>query len=288
MVEQRGRPPGVFTICGLGKFGGSEMGYASDLELLFVHDGEGTTPFFEMLALNVAEFIEARNMGIFRIDFRLRPFGEKGALSTQFEEFQKYYSANGQAAPFERQALVKLRWVAGDEPLGRRVEAHRTAFSYSSAAWDWENALHLRRRQMRELVKLGQTNVKYSAGGIIDIEYPVQYLQLLHGKDHPALRVPNTLEALDQLRNLDIIGAAEYETLHAGYLFLRNLIDALRIVRGDASDLVLPDETSEEFKSLARRIGYREKDRSKGAALLAHDIRQWMRKVHDHFLSRFK
>jgi len=288
LAEQRGRPPGVFTVCGLGKFGGREMGYASDLELLFVHDGEETTPFFEMLAREVTEFIEARNMGIFRIDLRLRPFGEKGALSTRFEEFQKYYSANGQAAPFERQALIKLRWVAGDEPLGRRVETHRDAFSYSGAAWDWENALHLRRRQMRELVKPGQTNVKYSAGGIIDIEYAVQYLQLLHGKGHPGLRVSNTLEALDQLRNSDIIGAAEYETLRAAYLFLRNLIDALRIVRGDASDLVLPDETSEEFKSLARRLGYREQDRAKDAALLAADIAHWKQKVHDRFLSRFK
>jgi glutamate-ammonia-ligase adenylyltransferase len=76
--------------------------------------------------------------------------------------------------------------------------------------------------------------------------------------------------------------------LRAGYLFLRNLIDALRIVRGDASDLVLPDEASDEFKSLARRLGYREKDRSRGAALLSADIRQWMKKVHDYFLGRFK
>ena len=288
LAGQRGRPAGVFTVCGLGKFGGREMGYASDLELMFVHDGEGTTPFFELLVRDVTEFIEACNMGIFRIDLRLRPYGEKGALSTLFEEFQKYYAASGQAAAFERQALIKLRWVAGDEALGRRVEAHRDTFCYSGAAWDWENALHLRRRQMRELVKPGQTNVKYSAGGIIDIEYAVQYLQLLNGKDHFELRVPNTLETLDQLRNLDIIGAPEYETLQAAYLFLRKLIDALRIVRGDASDLVLPEEASEEFKSLARRLGYREKDRSQGAALLAADIRRWMQKVHDHFLSFFK
>jgi glutamate-ammonia-ligase adenylyltransferase len=288
LVEQRGRPPGVFCICGLGKFGGREMGYASDLELLFIHDGEGTTPFFELLARDVTEFIEARHKGIFRIDLRLRPHGEKGALSTVFEEFQKYYGANGQAVPFERQALIKLRRVAGDETLGSRVEAHRDTFTYSETPWDWENALHLRRRQMRELVKPGHVNVKYSAGGIIDIEYAVQYLQLLHGKDHPGLRVPNTLEALDELFNMGIVASPEHSVLRAGYLFLRNLIDALRIVRGDASDLVLPDEASDEFKSLARRLGYREKDRSRGAALLSADIRQWMKKVHDYFLGRFK
>jgi glutamate-ammonia-ligase adenylyltransferase len=285
--EQLGEKHGSFTICGLGKFGGREMGYASDLELLFVHDTPGSTPFFESLVRHVVDFIEARNKGIFQIDLRLRPYGDKGALSTPFELFSKYYNTNGQAEPFERQALIKLRWVAGDENLGRRVEAHRDNFTYSDAPWNWENALHLRRRQMRELVKPGEINVKYSAGGIIDIEYAVQYLQLLNGKQHPEVRVANTLEALDRLRRLQIIREADYGVLHDAYLFLRNLIDALRIVRGDASDLVLPDETSEEFKSLARRLGYRDKDRAKGAALLSVDTRQSMKKVNDYFLTRF-
>ncbi len=286
-AEHLGGMPHPFTICGLGKFGGREMGYASDLELLFVHDGQGSTPFFESLVRQVVDFIEARNKGIFHVDLRLRPYGDKGALSTPFEQFAKYYSVNGPAAAFERQALIKLRWVAGDENLGRRVEAQRDAFTYSGVPWDWENALHLRRRQMRELVKPGQINVKYSAGGIVDIEYAVQYLQLLNGKDHPQVRVPNTLEALDRLRRLQIIREPDYDVLHKAYLFLRNLIDALRIVRGDASDLVLPDEATEEFKSLARRLGYREKDRTKSAALLAADIRESMTKVNDYFVNRF-
>lgn len=285
--ERLGVRHGPFALCGLGKFGGREIGYASDLELLFVHDEPGSTPFFESLARQMAGFIEARDRGIFRIDLRLRPYGEKGALATLFEEFAKYYSVNGPAAAFERQALIKLRWVAGDEALGRRVEAHRDSFTYSDAPWDRENALHLRGRQTRELVKPGQVNVKYSSGGIVDIEYAVQYLQLLHGKDHPKLRVPNTLEALEQLRRLQIVREDEYGMLHPAYLFLRNLIDALRIVRGDSGDLVLPVETSEEFKSLARRLGYRERDRNKGAERLAADIRQWMKKVHAYFLDRF-
>ncbi len=286
--ERLGEQHGPFTICGLGKFGGREMGYASDLELLFVHDGPGTTPLFEALVRQIIEFIEARTQGIFHIDLRLRPYGDAGAWSTPFEQFANYYSVNGEAAPFERQTLIKLRWVAGDEALGRRVESHRDSFTYSGAAWDRENALHLRRRQTRELVEPGQINVKYSAGGIVDIEYAVQYLQLLHGQQHPELRVTNTLEALDQLRRLRIIGGDEYASLRSAYFFLRNVIDALRIVRGHASDLVLPEETSEEFKSLARRLGYREKNWTKSAALLAGDVREWMKKVHDHFLERFE
>jgi [glutamine synthetase] adenylyltransferase / [glutamine synthetase]-adenylyl-L-tyrosine phosphorylase len=302
LVELHGEPtradgsPCQFTICGLGKFGGREMGYASDLEVLFVHDGRGRTNgdkpidnglFFEYLAQQVVEFIEAREKGIFHIDLRLRPHGKAGALATPFEQLENYYSEHGEAAPFERQALIKLRWVAGDEALGRRVEAHRDSYTYSGAPWDWENALHLRRRQTRELVKPGRINVKYSPGGIIDIEYAAQYLQLMNGGNHPELRVTNTLEALDQLRRLRIISEADYEMLREAYLFLRNLIDALRIVRGDASDLLLPEENSEEFKSLARRLGYRERDWKHGAVALAADIREWMKKVNSYYVARF-
>jgi glutamate-ammonia-ligase adenylyltransferase len=278
---------GAFAICGLGKFGGREMGYASDFELLFVHDSGEHAAFFESFARLVVDFIAARSHGIFHMDLRLRPYGEAGTWSNSFDQFARYYSIGGEAAPFERQALIKLRWVAGDAGLGHRVEAHRDTFSYNGAPWDWADAMELRKRQTRELVKPGQTNVKYSAGGIIDVEYAVQYLQLINGADHPEVRLPNTLDALESLRRLQIIREADYKTLHDGYLFLRNLIDGLRIVRGDATDLVLPSESSEEFKSLARRLGYRDRDRAKGAALLAKDIREWMRKVHEYFVMRF-
>jgi glutamate-ammonia-ligase adenylyltransferase len=277
-----------FAILGLGKFGGREMGYASDFELLFIHESAAEQSFFESFARQVVDFIEARSHGIFHIDLRLRPYGEAGSWSNSFEQFVKYYRIGGDAAAFERQALIKLRWIAGDESLGRRVEAHRDRFTYSGAPWDWADAMQLRRRQIRELVKPGQTNVKYSAGGIIDIEYAVQYLQLLNGAEHPEIRPPNTLDALEGLRRLQIIREPDYRTLHDGYLFLRKLIDGLRIVRGDATDLVLPQENSDEVKSLARRLGYREKDRAKGAALLVADTEQWMKRVHDYFVLRFE
>jgi glutamate-ammonia-ligase adenylyltransferase len=277
-----------FAIFGLGKFGGREMGYASDLELLFVHDSPKSGPFCEALARLMVDFIEARSHGIFHIDLRLRPYGEAGPWSAPFEGFTKYYSASGDAAPFERQALIKLRWIAGDEDLGRRVETHRDTFTYSGLPWDWADAMQLRRRQMLEIAQPGQTNVKYSAGGIIDIEYAVQYLLLLNGAEHPEIRLHATLDALQALRRLQIVRETDFSTLHGGYLFLRNLIDGLRIVRGDATDLVLPGEQSEEFKSLARRLGYREADRVRGAARLAADIRESMKRVHDYFILRFQ
>jgi len=285
--EALGGGAGPFAICGLGKFGGREMGYASDLEVLFVHETGAKTTFFEMLVRRITELIEARSKGIFHIDLRLRPYGDAGSWSIPFDEFAAYYSPTGAAAPFERQALIKLRRVAGDETLGQRVEAHRDAFTYSGAEWDSKDALHLRKRQMRELVKPGDINVKYSAGGIVDIEYAVQYLQLMRGKEHESLRLTNTLDALDALHGLNLVSLEDYEILHSAYLFLRRVIDALRIVRGDASDLVLPIEHSEEFKSLARRLNYKDKDRTANAQLLAADLRQHMTTVHDLFLARY-
>lgn len=302
LVRQFGQPkrpddsPCAFAIFGLGKFGGREMGYASDLELLFVHEEghEGEhSEFFTTLAHRIVDFIETRDKGIFHIDLRLRPHGEAGTWSTSFAQFTKYYSIGGDAAPFERQALIKLRWCGGDEKLGRRVEAHRDSFTYGGQPWDWEDALHLRERQMKELVKPKDVNVKYSAGGIIDIEYAVQYLQLLNGKEHPEIRVPTTLDALYQLRRLQIVREDDYHLLHSSYLFLRKVIDALRIVRGNAGDLVLPAESDDsansngEFKSLARRMGYREKDRRQSAALLAQHIREAMEQAHTYFINRF-
>jgi [glutamine synthetase] adenylyltransferase / [glutamine synthetase]-adenylyl-L-tyrosine phosphorylase len=278
---------GAYAICALGKFGGCEVGYASDLELVFVHESEEATSFFELFARRITEFIETRKTGIFNIDLRLRPYGDAGLWSIPFSQFASYYSETGEAAPFERQALIKLRCVTGDAAFGRTIEAHRDDFTYSGAAWDSENALHLRRRQMRELVRPGEINVKYSAGGIVDIEYAVQYLQLLYGYQLKALRTTNTLEALHRLRDAELVSEEEHSRLHASYLFLRNVIDALRIVRGDASDLVLPPQHSEEFKSLARRLGYRDKDRMRSASLLAADLRQEMEKVHEHFLARY-
>jgi glutamate-ammonia-ligase adenylyltransferase len=282
-LREAGGSRGSFAVCGLGKFGGREMGYASDMELLFVHELRESTHYFESVVRQITEFIDARRKGIFHIDLRLRPYGDAGAWSIPFDEFARYYSPEGAAAPFERQALIKLRWIGGDETLGRRVEAHRDAFTYSGAPWDAQNALHLRERQMRELVKPGKTNVKYSAGGIIDIEYAAQYMQLLHGRENPSIRVANTVDALDQLRRAGIIDDSEYEPLHSAYFFLRNVIDALRVVRGDASDLVLPDEDSDDFKALARRLGYREKDRAQDASRLAADIREQMGRARKQF-----
>ncbi|TAJ23642.1 MAG: glutamine synthetase adenylyltransferase, partial [Nitrospirae bacterium] len=286
-----------FALFGLGKFGGRELGYASDIEVLFVYGGAGGTngrraldnsEYFERLAQDIIQSIEAKQEGIFHLDVRLRPHGGKGLLANSLDELQAYYSTTGLSAPFERQALIKLRFAAGDPALGRAVERHRDEFVYSEQPWDLAAALALRHRQVTELVERGQTNVKYSPGGLLDIEYMVQYLQLLHGHTEPRLRTPNTLDALTALGESGILTSEEVTVLRETYLFLRELIDGLRIVRGHAKDLVLPPSDSEAFTFLSRRLGYAAERWEEGAARLAADIAQNMDRIGRLFKKKFE
>ncbi|HEY5599545.1 MAG TPA: hypothetical protein VIK48_02540, partial [Candidatus Manganitrophaceae bacterium] len=297
-TDEKGKP--LFSICGLGKFGGREMGYASDIELLFVfgRPGKGRREvsgeaeidhqrYFEKLSQRIVQFIEARQEGIFHIDTRLRPYGSSGLLAVSWGRFTAYYSLTGGAAPFERQALIKLRRAAGSASLGRKIEAYRDRFVYSGEPWDLRTALELRERQKKELVPPGKVNVKYGAGGILDIEYAAQYLQIAHGSRFPELKTPNTLQALDNLYRFGIIAQKRWKRLRESYLFLRRLIDALRIVRGNAKDLILPERASEEFAFLARRLGYGQRDWEKGKRELAKEIERRMAGADEVFTSLF-
>jgi glutamate-ammonia-ligase adenylyltransferase len=295
--QQHDGSPCGFALFGLGKFGGRELGYASDIEMLCVYSGQGTThggseqiaasEYAELLVQQCRDNIVARRAGIFEIDLRLRPHGSHGPLATSVDTFQHYYRQGGQAAPFERQALIKLRWVAGDATLGQQITAYRDAFVYSAVPFDLAAAVQLRQRQIHELVRPGSTDTKYGAGGLIDIEYTVQYLQLLHGAATPAVRTPNTLAAIRALYDAAYLTRQEYQQLSDAYVFLRHLIDALRIVRGHARDLVLPPTDSEEFIFLARRLGYwgDASPPSRLAADIAHHMHQAAHIYHAHFVA---
>jgi glutamate-ammonia-ligase adenylyltransferase len=252
--------PCTFALCGLGKLGGRELGYASDLEMLCVYSGQGQTSgpqpiaisqYAELLVQQLLDLIVARRSGTFEIDLRLRPFGSKGPLATSLDAFREYYRHGGQAAPFERQALIKLRWVAGD-PAGP-----------------------------------GTTDAKYSQGGLVDIEYLVQYLQLRHGATVPALRTPQTLTALQALSRAQIISATAYQTLHDAYVLLRRLVDALRLGSGQAHDLVIPPADTNAFILLARRMGYWEEQGTPAqlAHMIAHHMQQAARLYAAYCLS---
>jgi glutamate-ammonia-ligase adenylyltransferase len=259
-----GRPCG-WCICSLGKFGGRELGYGSDIELVFVYDGAGSTTgpspvansmYFEEWVSAFLRTLIARREGIFEIDLRLRPHGKAGSLATPLAGFRDYFAERGAALQFERMALVKFRAVAGDPELAVQLAVARNAFVYSGRPLDYDNILHLRRRQAAELVPTGSVSAKHSPGGLVDVEYFVQALQIECGATDPSVRATNTLEAIDQLTASGYLDERTASELRGSYGFLRRLIDALRVVRGHARDLTIPASDSREFAYLTRRLGY--------------------------------
>jgi glutamate-ammonia-ligase adenylyltransferase len=257
LEESRGARPGHPWVVGaLGKFGGRELDLASDLDLIFVYEGEGdlATSFHLELVKALLRRIKARREGSFQIDLRLRPHGDSGALASSLEGFAAYYSVRGPARPFERLALVKLNPAAGDRSLRARLLEARDAFVYSGRPVDVGNLLHLRRRQGTELVAPGTIDAKYSPGGLVDVEYFVQVRQIQVGHEDPGVRVPGTLEAIGRLARRGHLGGGMEEELAATWLFLRRLLEALRVVRGHAKDSKIPPSGGREFASLARRL----------------------------------
>ncbi len=287
--------PCPLAVLGLGKYGGREMGYASDLELLFVYAGAGATErsgiesgvFYEKLVQELRDLLEARREGIFHLDLRLRPHGSKGPLASPIAAVRDYYRPGGGAAAFERQALLKLRPATGDVALAREVLSIRDAFVWSGEPWDRENALHLRERQARELVPPGRINVKYSRGCLVDTEYAVQYMQLLHGGERPALRTPSTLEALDELRKAELLSEDEGDVLRKAYRYWRGVAEALRMVHGSARDLLLPEPGSEELGFLARRMRYQGATWQEAAQALVADVEAHRERTLAVFNRRF-
>lgn len=271
LVREFGRPRTIagleaeYAVLGLGKLGGAALGYASDIELLFVYSDNGRTDgdrslsnaeFFDHLVRKTREFIQAKREGIFHVDLRLRPHGNAGPLACSLDSFCNYYGRGGQAHSYERLALVRMRAVGGSPELGSRMERLRDELVYFSDGLDFNELRRLREKQFKEKTDGGKSNAKFSPGGLVDLEYGVQILQVTHGRDFPQLRTPRTHESLTALTVAEMMAPEESGKLVRAYDFLRKLINGMRMLRGSARDLFLPAVESMEFTHLARRMGY--------------------------------
>lgn len=253
------------AVCALGKCGGWELGFASDIELMFIYAGNGKTTgpqiitsaeFYEKVVQDFVGAIRARREGIFEIDLRLRPYGQSGSMAVSLEAFCRYFAPGGPAWAYERQALVKLRPIAGNVGLGREIVSLRDQYIYDAQTFDVNAMRAIRERQIRHLVAGGTFNAKFSPGGLVDVEYLVQGLQMIHGAHDPALRATNIRKAMAALFAAGVLSEGDYDRLGRAHTFLRWLIDGLRMVRGNARDLTVPPSGSEAFAYLARRLGY--------------------------------
>jgi glutamate-ammonia-ligase adenylyltransferase len=274
-VKKYGRPRSVagleaaYALFGLGKLGGRALGYASDIELLFIYSDNGATDgahrvanaeFFEQLMRDAVLFIQAKRQGIFQIDTRLRPFGKAGSLACSLENFCRYYGPGGKAHAAERLALVRLRKIGGNAETGSMVERLRDEMIYESTTINPAEVFRLRQKQYALSPDKQRFNVKFGPGGLVDLEYTVQLLQVIHGNALPALRTPLLHNALRELARARVLHSDEADRLTRAYYFFRKVINGLRMLRGSAQDLLLPAGDSGELMHLARRIGYEYKE----------------------------
>ncbi|HTT72445.1 MAG TPA: bifunctional [glutamate--ammonia ligase]-adenylyl-L-tyrosine phosphorylase/[glutamate--ammonia-ligase] adenylyltransferase [Anaeromyxobacteraceae bacterium] len=282
----RGRLPRErLCVVAMGKLGGREIGYHSDLDLIFLYrSGEALGDLASALHADHARLAQRflsflqmplREGFLYKTDTRLRPSGNQGALVSSAAGFARYHGADGntpvRSQLWERQALLRARFVAGDAGLFEEVEREVLAPTLWREPLD-RSALAAEVRRMRERIEteLGLEaargpNPKAGHGGLIDVEFAAQFLQLAHGHAYPKVRTPSTPEALERLREAGLLREASYRALARGYEFLRRLELRLRIVHDYTIDR-LPRPGS-ALAQLARRLGYHGED--PGARLMA-------------------
>jgi glutamate-ammonia-ligase adenylyltransferase len=250
---------GDFAVIGMGKLGGAELNYSSDVDVLFVHAGDGgeTHELASRVAAQViAVLTEPTAEGVaLRVDPNLRPEGRSGPLSRSLPSMAEYYDRH--AATWERQALLKARPVAGDLALGIRFLQVIEPLVYpsvlpTSAIEDIRSSKARIEDHVRSLGK-ESVEVKRGRGGIRDVEFAVQLLQLVHGRRHPRLRDPNTLRVLALLAEEGFVRPADAAVLADSYRFLRRLEHRLQMVR-DTQTHELPEDRR-AFGPLARSMG---------------------------------
>jgi glutamate-ammonia-ligase adenylyltransferase len=281
-----------FCIIGMGKLGGHELNFGSDLDVLLVYDEgadepppEGFASHYSTLSQMIYKLTsEMTSAGYaYKIDTELRPEGDAGVLVLSTQGYEKYFKSR--ARIWEQQSLVRARFVAGNLEIGKKFieSAHR--FVYQDK-FDYESLIEisrLRERMEKELAKesIKGKNVKLGYGGLADIEFSIQILQMMHGRKFSRLRQPNTLAALQEFVALGLVDQEMAEELHGSYLFLRNLECALRIIRQTPTN-TLP-KGNKDLAPLARLLGYLGEDAEALAALLLKDYDHHTQKVRKHY-----
>src|SRR5881409_3184356 len=238
--KRQGSPIAEFAILGLGKLGGAELNHSSDVDLLFLYSEEGQLAphisyheFFNRLGNKILETFSTPDPAgsLFRVDLRLRPEGSAGPLARSLESMENYYAGFGET--WERIALIKARGIAGSRELAYDFLRLHQPFIYPKTSTPdlLDEIAKIKHRIERDIVgteKL-ERDVKLGLGGIRDIEFIVQTLQLIHGARHPFLQEPNMLKALRALRELDLLASQEVLALDNAYRFLRRVEHRLQI-----------------------------------------------------------
>jgi glutamate-ammonia-ligase adenylyltransferase len=297
LEELRGEPQGLkgnrarFVVLALGKLGGVELNYSSDIDLVFFYDLDGQTDaarpisnheFFERLGCELVKLLsESTNLGIaYRFDLRLRPEGSQGEVCMNFDRALSYY--DNKARTWERQAFVKARAVAGDLNLGHTLLKRLETWVYRRflSRADITGIRGIKQRIERRAETSGQQerDVKTGYGGIRDIEFAIQFLQLLNGGSLPEIRGGNTLEAIANLEKSGCLTNQESLILADNYSMLRKLEHRLQIMFDLQTHMM--QEDPDELRKLAIRLGYSDAPEAQALETFQADYLQWTSRNH--------
>jgi len=275
-----GDVPG-FAVLGLGKLGGRDLGYGSDLDVIFsflpsaAPDPQEATTYFVRGAQRVIRLLtESHAAGPgYELDARLRPSGSHGLLVTSLASFARYHgqpldgsehepgpAVLSSGAPWERQTLLRARGVVGDPELLRRALTIAWRAAYEGGAPPASEMHHLRTRLEKEQgrEREGRYNLKTGHGGLLDIEFAVQWLQMKNGAD-PRVRTPDLGVALNALHSASYLSTANFEVFSDGYRFLRQLEQRIVVKSGvSGTSGAIVDTRSAGLAQLARRMGFQD------------------------------
>ncbi len=271
------------TVVGMGKLGGGELNYSSDVDLMFV--GDGPSGELETQARRVMDLVRT----CFRVDANLRPEGRDGRLVRTIESYEAYWDR--WAEPWEFQALLKAGVVAGDRELGVRFSetAQRWLWSHPFSADDLRS-LRTMKHRAEGLVSqhgLDEREIKLGPGGIRDIEFTVQLLQLVHGHADADLRSPNTLVALEEMSQAGYVDPDDAALLVDAHRFLRTVEHRLQLVDEQQVHTVPADPVAVDH--LARVLGYRDTREGEAADGFWRDLRRHqlgVRAIHERVYFR--
>jgi glutamate-ammonia-ligase adenylyltransferase len=250
---------GEYCIISLGKLGGNELNYSSDIDLVIVYNEDLILKgknYSEILTEAVYLFIESSTSltgagFIYRIDFRLRPDGRNSSLCKSFNEFISYYESRGE--DWERQMLIKSSFLSGSKNFYDKLINYLNHFIYPStfSVSPTEQIKMLKRNIERQLGK--DENIKLLPGGIRDIEFSVQALQLINGGKNINIRTGNTLQGIAKLSEEKLLTNKEAETLKTAYIFYRRIEHFLQLMN-DTQTHIIPEhgEILEKLSSFLR------------------------------------
>ncbi len=290
--KRYGSPSAAFAILALGKLGGGELNHSSDVDLLFLYSDEGQlTPhlscheFFNRLGKKILETFSTRHPegSLFRIDLRLRPEGSAGPLARSLESMENYYAGFGET--WERLALIKARGIGGSRELAYEFLRQHQPFIYPKSTTPdlLDEIANIKRRIERDVVGPDQLerDVKLGRGGIREIEFVVQALQLIHGAHHAFLQEASMLKALRGLRQLDLLPHDEVLTLDKAYRFLRRVEHRLQI-EAEQQTHTVPQEP-EALRRLALSLRFSSGERFTAAL---HEKMNSVRSIFERVISK--